>query len=63
MRIGTHPIVIFICVLAIACLGYRLLNTRDYFGMPDSRITKCAEGSVPARNGLDCKLPKDRYGL
>ena len=25
--------------------------------MPDSRVTTCANGSVPAGNGLDCKLP------
>lgn len=31
--------------------------------MPDSRVTTCANGSVPAGNGLDCKLPTDRYGL
>jgi hypothetical protein len=31
--------------------------------MPDSRDTTCAKGSVPAGNGLDCKLPTDRYGL
>ena len=31
--------------------------------MPDSHYTTCAKGSVPARNGLDCKLPTDRYGL
>jgi hypothetical protein len=31
--------------------------------MPDSRITTCAKGSVPAKNGLDCKLPTDIYGL
>ena len=33
----------------------------DY--MPDSHKTTCAKGSVPAGNGLDCKLPSDRYGL
>lgn len=31
--------------------------------MPDSHHTTCAKGSVPAANGLDCKLPTDRYGL
>lgn len=31
--------------------------------MPDSHITTCAKGSVPAKNGLDCKLPTDIYGL
>jgi hypothetical protein len=31
--------------------------------MPDSRKTTCAKGSVPAENGLDCKLPTDIYGL
>jgi len=31
--------------------------------MPDSHKTTCAKGSVPAGNGLDCKLPTDRYGL
>jgi len=33
----------------------------DY--MPDSHKTTCAAGSVPAENGLDCKLPTDIYGL
>jgi hypothetical protein len=33
----------------------------DY--MPDSHKTTCAKGSVPAGNGLDCKLPTDIYGL
>jgi len=31
--------------------------------MPDSHHTTCAKGSVPAKNGLDCKLPTDIYGL
>lgn len=31
--------------------------------MPDTHDTTCAKGSVPAGNGLDCKLPTDRYGL
>uniref|UniRef100_A0A6C0CUL7 Uncharacterized protein n=1 Tax=viral metagenome TaxID=1070528 RepID=A0A6C0CUL7_9ZZZZ len=31
--------------------------------MPDSHHTTCAKGSVPATNGLDCKIPTDRYGL
>jgi hypothetical protein len=30
---------------------------------PDSRNTSCAMGSVPGENGLDCKIPTDRYGL
>jgi hypothetical protein len=42
-------------------LGKRLIEGFDY--MPDSRKTTCAKGSVPAGNGLDCKLPTDRYGL
>jgi hypothetical protein len=42
-------------------LGKRLIEGFDY--MPDSRKTTCAKGSVPAANGLDCKLPTDRYGL
>jgi hypothetical protein len=42
-------------------LGKRLIEGFDY--MPDSRKTTCAKGSVPAANGLDCKLPSDRYGL
>lgn len=33
------------------------------YTMPDSRKTSCAKGSVPAGNGLDCKLPTDIYGL
>jgi hypothetical protein len=39
----------------------RLTEGFDY--MPDSHKTTCAKGSVPAANGLDCKLPTDRYGL
>ena len=43
-------------------LGKRFLSEGfDY--MPDSHKTTCAKGSVPAANGLDCKLPSDRYGL
>jgi len=42
-------------------LGKQLIEGFDY--MPDSRKTTCAKGSVPAANGLDCKLPTDRYGL
>lgn len=43
-------------------LGKHLM--REGFNyMPDSRKTTCAKGSVPAANGLDCKLPSDRYGL
>ena len=42
-------------------LGKQLIEGFDY--MPDSRKTTCAKGSVPAGNGLDCKLPTDRYGL
>jgi len=38
-----------------------LVERFDY--MPDSHKTTCAKGSVPAANGLDCKLPSDRYGL
>jgi len=30
---------------------------------PDSRVTSCAMGSVPGENGLDCRIPTDRYGL
>jgi len=30
---------------------------------PDSRVTSCARGSVPGDNGLDCRIPTDRYGL
>ena len=30
---------------------------------PDSRNSECPEGSVRARNGLDCVLPTDIYGL
>jgi hypothetical protein len=30
---------------------------------PDSRNTSCAMGSVPGGNGLDCRIPTDRYGL
>jgi len=41
--------------------GRRLIEGFDY--MPDSRKTTCAKGSVPAGNGLDCKLPTDIYGL
>ena len=42
-------------------LGKQLIEGFDY--MPDSHKTTCAKGSVPAANGLDCKLPTDRYGL
>ena len=42
-------------------LGKQLIEGFDY--MPDSRKTTCAKGSVPAGNGLDCKLPSDIYGL
>lgn len=42
-------------------LGKQLIEGFDY--MPDSHKTTCAKGSVPAGNGLDCKLPTDRYGL
>jgi hypothetical protein len=41
--------------------GRQLIEGFDY--MPDSRKTTCAKGSVPAENGLDCKLPTDIYGL
>uniref|UniRef100_A0A6C0JK01 Uncharacterized protein n=1 Tax=viral metagenome TaxID=1070528 RepID=A0A6C0JK01_9ZZZZ len=34
-----------------------------FTSLPDSRKTSCAKGSVPAGNGLDCKLPTDIYGL
>jgi hypothetical protein len=42
-------------------VGKKLIEGFDY--KPDSRKTSCAPGSVPAQNGLDCKLPTDRYGL
>jgi hypothetical protein len=42
-------------------VGKKLIEGFDY--KPDSRKTSCAPGSVPADNGLDCKLPTDRYGL
>lgn len=42
-------------------VGKKLIERFDY--KPDSRKTSCAPGSVPAQNGLDCKLPTDRYGL
>jgi hypothetical protein len=38
-----------------------LMERFDY--MPDSHKTTCAAGSVPAGNGLDCKIPSDRFGL
>lgn len=41
----------------------RLINREEFNYMPDSHKTTCPEGSVPAENGLDCKLPTDRYGL
>ena len=47
-------------------LVHYLLRERSIEGfnyMPDSHKTTCAKGSVPAANGLDCKLPSDRYGL
>ena len=42
-------------------VGKKLIEGFDY--KPDSSKTSCAPGSVPADNGLDCKLPTDRYGL
>jgi hypothetical protein len=42
-------------------VGKKLIEGFDY--KPDSRKTPCAPGSVPAQNGLDCKLPTDKYGL
>jgi len=42
-------------------VGKKLIEGFDY--KPDSRKTSCAPGSVPAQNGLDCKLPTDKYGL
>lgn len=41
----------------------KLTTARADGYMPDSHHTTCAKGSVPAKNGLDCKLPTDRYGL
>jgi hypothetical protein len=48
----------------IFAVAHYILETRaiERF-MPDSRNTTCAKGSVPAGNGLDCKLPTDIYGL
>jgi hypothetical protein len=42
-------------------IGKKMIEGFDY--MPDSHKTSCAAGSVPAGNGLDCKIPSDRFGL
>jgi hypothetical protein len=51
----------FIFALVQYLLRFRPIEGFNY--MPDSHKTTCAKGSVPAGNGLDCKLPSDRYGL
>ena len=52
--------IIFLMLYSLSGLIYSV-ERFDY--MPDSHKTTCAKGSVPAANGLDCKLPSDRYGL
>ena len=53
--------IIFALLHNIVIHYMRVHERFDY--MPDSHKTTCAKGSVPAENGLDCKLPSDRYGL
>ena len=52
-----------ICGLLIMLFQYLFREGFINGQMPDSSKTSCAKGSVPATNGLDCKLPKDIYGL
>jgi hypothetical protein len=43
-------------------LGKQMIEGFEGY-MPDSHKTTCAKGSVPAANGLDCRIPTDIYGL
>jgi hypothetical protein len=54
--------VIFAAVSILFDSFYMVEYYSNYM-MPDSQKTTCAKGSVPAGNGLDCKLPTDIYGL
>jgi hypothetical protein len=53
--------VIFAAVSILFDMVYRVEYFNNY--MPDSQKTTCAKGSVPAGNGLDCRIPTDIYGL
>ena len=50
-------------ILGVAGWLYKSNVTEGFDYMPDSHKTTCAKGSVPAGNGLDCKIPSDRFGL
>ena len=53
--------VIFAAMSSLLDMVYRVEYFNNY--MPDSQKTTCAKGSVPAGNGLDCRIPTDIYGL
>jgi len=58
-----HAVLLAVIFAVVHHFLRRQLMREGFNYMPDSRKTTCAPGSVPADNGLDCKLPTDRYGL
>lgn len=58
-----NPVLLTLIFVVLYHFVGKILMREGFDYMPDSHKTTCAKGSVPAANGLDCKIPSDRYGL